>query len=1297
MSNSLTILHLSDLHFGNKNRFAEVDTAKMAAEFHQSVVAEMSVLNVKNPLDLVIVTGDFAETGHRFEFQAAHAFLDALAEAAKLPRTRFVLLPGNHDINWGDCKNLRNDLENGDVTPAEFPALLAIKKLDRYHAFVRDFYDLPKPHPGASGTGANLASLGCCHPLGHGGWLWDYPDLPLSVAALNSSEREDDQSQGGYLSEDQTQALMSHWRASDKPRLRVIATHHNPVATTQDNVKWTNDWIAEKERTTGTSALAFCHYINDLVGFEGRELLKAVAKDTNAHLVLHGHHHDAKDSNSWPCVGDGHCAVLSAGSFGLKDEQLPGDAPLSCQIICFVTDTDRPRLIAHPLVYDPRLRPRGAVKVGSYRAEPRSDAAYDKPLVLPDGWAPPVMSGSSPVAGPSPALRQLHHEQQRKAHGAANLGGLYAPGEKDRSDAIRLEDIFVEPSFVSYKDEAATRGEGALAHERRREAESELSELRLPAVSALGGSDHRLMVLGEPGSGKSSLLHWYLLKHLAVWEAVPSAPLPLYLRLSLWELDCGCTQGLVSYAQKILEKDLNQPEGSLSAWFTKEAPVVWLLDGVDEVRDPKRRSQLLDELTKLPNTLPGHRWVITSRPTGYQRGALGNEWREVALAPLDSSQAKDLLANWSRLLEVLDLKAVFDAELLYSALGDQVGLSRLRRNPLLLTMIVLFYRDSKRLPDHRWEFYEHAARALRRSWVKFRSDRFGSGDDVVAEVIDADWLDPVLSYLAIEAMRKSEVVFTRDALRSVVATALTLRNYSPTEVELRVAAFTNRALKFIGVFVEKGPDRFGFLHLTFQEYYAASWLTVHEDEAALLISSQWQHPDWREVWDLYVLGLKENDKKLDALHKAVGSNLDAMLIRLRWLGLGAAPFPESGPRDEVRKYAVDALQYDVSPEESSDALGVLARWERSYPPDILKGLQQLLDDPENDRCHLAARALGEQTEGRELRTELLRMLCGNNDQLRGFAELALSMKADSPRVSKDLLALYHGAAPEGWTGGAVSVQVRAAAARALGGRVPAVELWGEPPVEKRVVQLTSEVAMTFLRIPKGTLVGGDNLKHRVELTEDFWMAQTQVTQAQWEAVMGSNPSQFKGAHRPVETVSWLAIASDTESSFNHRLAQHPAYRAVFGEGSAVHLPTEAQWEYACRAGSKTAFHYGDSLGSHQANMNGSLPGGKADKGVVRERTVVVGSFAPNAWGLHDMHGNVWEWCQDWHANYLTKLPANFAGPAAGRFRVLRGGSWIDLGGLARSAYRNAYDPGTVDDRIGFRPCLSSTKPSGRAE
>jgi sulfatase modifying factor 1 len=201
--------------------------------------------------------------------------------------------------------------------------------------------------------------------------------------------------------------------------------------------------------------------------------------------------------------------------------------------------------------------------------------------------------------------------------------------------------------------------------------------------------------------------------------------------------------------------------------------------------------------------------------------------------------------------------------------------------------------------------------------------------------------------------------------------------------------------------------------------------------------------------------------------------------------------------------------------------------------------------------------------------------------------------------------------------------------------------------------------------------GSDETQHQVTLTNGFWLSKHEVTQTQWEKVMGSNPSYFKGANRPVETVSWNHVIS-----FCEKLTEQESEAGRLPAGMAYQLPTEAQWEYACRAGTNTVYAFGDGLTSAQANISGG-PGETTD----------VGKYPANAWGFHDMHGNVWEWCADRYGDYPTVVVSDPFGPADGSFRVERGGSWLRAANDARSAIRPRNEPAYSFLSLGFRLSL----------
>ncbi len=232
---------------------------------------------------------------------------------------------------------------------------------------------------------------------------------------------------------------------------------------------------------------------------------------------------------------------------------------------------------------------------------------------------------------------------------------------------------------------------------------------------------------------------------------------------------------------------------------------------------------------------------------------------------------------------------------------------------------------------------------------------------------------------------------------------------------------------------------------------------------------------------------------------------------------------------------------------------------------------------------------------------------------------------------------------------------------------------------------TNAVGMTFAWVPPGAFLMGsppnepersdDETQHRVTLTKGFWMGVHQVTQVQWQAVMGTNPSEFKGnGNLPVENVSW-----DDCVAFCEALGRR--------DGKAYRLPTEAEWEYACRAGTTTPFHFGATISTDQANYNGYYPYNDGRSREDSGKTTPVGSFPGNAWRLFDVHGNVFEWCQDLYAPYQEGDIIDPFNRTKGQARVLRGGSWFFDPRFCRAAYRRRLTRGFRIDNIGCRVCL----------
>jgi formylglycine-generating enzyme required for sulfatase activity len=233
--------------------------------------------------------------------------------------------------------------------------------------------------------------------------------------------------------------------------------------------------------------------------------------------------------------------------------------------------------------------------------------------------------------------------------------------------------------------------------------------------------------------------------------------------------------------------------------------------------------------------------------------------------------------------------------------------------------------------------------------------------------------------------------------------------------------------------------------------------------------------------------------------------------------------------------------------------------------------------------------------------------------------------------------------------------------------------------------VTNSIGMEFILIPSGSFLmgadknvenafGNETPQHQVTISQPFYLGKYEVTQREWTAVMGGNPSEFKGESNPVENVSW-----DNVQTFIQRLNQK--------EGTNKYrLPTDAEWEYAARARTTSQYSFGDNADSlEQYAWYSRNSGGK---------THPVGQKEPNPWGLHDMHGNVWEWGQDWYdKSYYAQSPASDPhGPSEGLIRVLRGGGWLDGARYQRSTYRYGQPPGMRMSYFGFRLAFSPDHP-----
>ncbi len=322
--------------------------------------------------------------------------------------------------------------------------------------------------------------------------------------------------------------------------------------------------------------------------------------------------------------------------------------------------------------------------------------------------------------------------------------------------------------------------------------------------------------------------------------------------------------------------------------------------------------------------------------------------------------------------------------------------------------------------------------------------------------------------------------------------------------------------------------------------------------------------------------------------------------------------------------------------------------------------------------------------------------------LLGFLCLCIGANPASARGQTNLLGLrlYAGVSITGAVASVYAIQASTNLAKSNGWtclafvQLPATNyLWIDttsPSAGQRFYRALAFAPTNLVFIPPGTFRMGsptnevgrstdEGPQTAVTITKGFYLGQYPVTQGDYMAVMGSNPSHFTGnTNRPVEEVSWIDA-----TNYCAKRTQQEAAAGLIPAGSQYRLPTEAEWEYACRAWTSTRFYYGDDPG-YTNLVNYAWYSANAGS-----TTQPVGQKLPNEWGSYDMAGNVWEWCQDWYGPYPGGTAIDPQGPSVGSARVNRGGSWFNAAAFCRSAQRSSGNPAGVNSNIGFRIVLAA--------
>lgn len=867
----LVLLQLSDLHFGPHSRFAGCDLQRLAAQCRQALDEARGDLGWREPVGLVVVTGDVAEAARPPEYATAATFFNALAQQLALLPHRFVFVPGNHDVSWTKCREVEGQLEDGAFPDSDLRARLDAVKLAHFEKFIRDV------HGGRAREDVDGASV---TSLPHHAFVHDFPDLGVSLAALNSCERESHRKQDhvGAISASQTQAVLDHWRRAPSELIRIVAVHHNPASMASPAIE---QWLGFLRASTAQLTPDVVERIaTNFVGFDGHEYLRSVAADAHASLILHGHHHASASHQAWAwrgrdSGGAGDARIVSAGSWGLSPEsgKLPKDQPVVMQLVRL--DPAAAELHAVLLSYNPNARLPGEVRLGRFEPDAQSRADRAIGLSLPSALRGRFATEDRPERGPS-------------------LGAILAPRPSalDLTTALTTYRARKTQSFVSW-DLRAAGPQPTVGH---RPVEITLDDMYIPVRfspeldpdkldrgASITADDLLLsrrpqVVVGSAGSGKTTWMRWTFRRLIRDPRALPFF-LELRAIAAAWSTRRDSGRSIDSYlADELAACGVSNGDvvvAALLASTTGPHPVL-LIDGWDELGAQGERMR--ERLVEFCGAFPRVTVMVSSRPYGDSRPAGAHAFETVHIQPLSEDDIRLLTTRFHRHIHGLDETAGIHAtDEFMAALIAAPGARALAGTALLLTMMLLLSREGP-LPDRRHKLYSACLRNMLLHRVTQRERDGAVSDPDLWRPDDSEERLRVAAELAYamqtegyKRARRAPIIRTWSGAMELLA-AGTANRADPADWTLeRCDRFLRWLVATAGVLVDRADGSVHFAHLSFQEHLAAYHLycTREGSERIAVVDNHMRDRDWWETLRLWagLTGDKAPDKLSPVLAK----------------------------------------------------------------------------------------------------------------------------------------------------------------------------------------------------------------------------------------------------------------------------------------------------------------------------------------------------------------------------------------------------------------------------------------------